>query len=89
MPFTIGSFDENNALDQRYAQDYPLRVMDFFRNQGVGSWEINLAAFLADLNTNKWGSANIENIANNPYYYRMNYPIVNIGSAFEDALASV
>ena len=28
----------------------------FFRNQGVGSWEINLAAFLADLNTNQWGS---------------------------------
>ena len=27
----------------------------FFRNEGVGSWEINLAAFLADLNTNQWG----------------------------------
>ncbi|MEI9963159.1 MAG: hypothetical protein WDM76_19215 [Limisphaerales bacterium] len=26
----------------------------FFRNQGVGSWEINLAAFFADLNTNEW-----------------------------------
>ena len=38
----------------------PSRVMDragdaFLRNQGVGSWEINLAAFLADLNTNQWG----------------------------------
>lgn len=31
---------------------------DFFRNQGVGAWEINLAAFLHDLNTNTyaWGS---------------------------------
>ncbi len=28
---------------------------DYLRNQGVGSWEINLAAFLADLNTNMWG----------------------------------
>ena len=26
----------------------------FLRNQGVGSWEINLAAFLADLNNNVW-----------------------------------
>ena len=26
----------------------------FFRNQGVGSWELNLAAFLRDLNTNTW-----------------------------------
>ena len=26
----------------------------FFRNQGVGTWEINLAAFFADLNTNQW-----------------------------------
>jgi hypothetical protein len=30
---------------------------DFLRNQGVGSWEINLASFLYDLNTNiyAWG----------------------------------
>ena len=28
---------------------------DFLRNQGVGSWEINLAAFLFDLNTNIYG----------------------------------
>ena len=26
----------------------------FTRNQGVGSWEINLAAFLRELNTNAW-----------------------------------
>ncbi len=29
----------------------------FWRNQGVGSWEINLASFLADLNTNSWGNS--------------------------------
>src|SRR5579862_5292667 len=29
----------------------------YMRNQGVGSWELNLAAFLADLNTNEWGQA--------------------------------
>ena len=27
---------------------------DYSRDQGVGSWEINLAAFLAALNTNSW-----------------------------------
>ena len=32
-------------------------TMVIFRNQGVGSWEINLAAFLADLNTNEWGQS--------------------------------
>jgi len=26
----------------------------YSRDMGVGSWEINLAAFLADLNTNQW-----------------------------------
>ena len=26
----------------------------FIRNEGVAPWEINLAAFLADLNTNVW-----------------------------------
>jgi len=29
----------------------------FLRNEGVGSWELNLAAFLADLNTNEWDSS--------------------------------
>ncbi len=28
----------------------------FWRNQGVGSWEINLAGFLSELNTNAWGN---------------------------------
>jgi hypothetical protein len=26
----------------------------YFRNQGFGTYEMNLAAFLADLNTNVW-----------------------------------
>lgn len=28
---------------------------DFLRNQGIGPWEMNLAAFLSDLNFNEWG----------------------------------
>ena len=56
--------------------------MDFFRNQGVGSWEINLAAFLYDLNTNStygWGLGNIG------YYYNPLLPFPIQGNAFADA----
>jgi hypothetical protein len=55
----------------------------YFRNQGVGSWEINLAAFLADLNTNQWETTAA------PYSYRQGkaLPFPNTGFAFEDALA--
>ena len=52
----------------------------YFRNQGVGSWELNLAGFLADLNTNQWGL---------PTFYSYNEPssFANTGKAFEDAMS--
>ncbi len=53
----------------------------FFRNQGVGSWEINLAAFLADLNTNQWDN----NLSGVYKYLQPNFP--NSGAAFYDAFA--
>ena len=49
----------------------------FFRNQGVGSWELNLAAFLADLNTNWWPS----------YAYNETSGFGNTGVSFDDARA--
>jgi len=56
----------------------------FFRNQGVGSWELNLAAFLADLNTNIWSPVPLP--AN--LYYAYNEPFNNnSGIAFQDALS--
>jgi hypothetical protein len=58
----------------------------FMRNQGVGSWEINLAAFLADLNTNQWNPPTIENPANDPYDY-LEPNNFNTGVAFDDARA--
>jgi hypothetical protein len=56
----------------------------FLRDQGVGTWEENLAAFLVDLNTNLW-----QPVAN-PYNYRWalpgnDYTLPNQGAAFEDA----
>ena len=56
----------------------------FFRNQSVGSWEINLAAFLADLNTNEWAAKLLPDNG----YYAYNMPNNNnLGVAFNDALA--
>ncbi|HEU0008217.1 MAG TPA: hypothetical protein VFT34_00215 [Verrucomicrobiae bacterium] len=37
---------------------YPSQFDGYFRNQGVGAWEMNLAAFLADVNPNYWNSDN-------------------------------
>ncbi len=54
----------------------------FFRNQGVGSWEINLGAFLTDLNTNQWDPTPL-----NPYIYQQWQGIQNFGAGFEDALS--
>ncbi len=59
----------------------------YFRNQGVGSWEINLAAFLADLNTNQWNSPTLLNNLNNPYVYQQWLSFPNTGYAFDDARA--
>jgi len=55
----------------------------YLRNEGVGSWELNLAAFFADLNTNQW------NTPFSPYAYRrpLNPSFANSGVAFDDALA--
>ena len=54
----------------------------FLRNQGVGSWEINLAAFLTDLNINQW-----DPLANLYTYATWNGTLYNNGAGFEDALS--
>jgi hypothetical protein len=68
----------------------------FFRNEGVGSWEINLAAFLADLNTNEWGQSVGSSGPTLPppppgsaNYYQYDEPLgnANQGLAFDDARA--
>ena len=76
----VGNSLDLNAIHNQVLNPN-LSVQDgFFRNQGVGSWELNLPAFLADLNTNQW-----ENAAA-PYAY--NEPLnFNSGAAFDDARA--
>jgi hypothetical protein len=54
----------------------------FSRNQGVGAWEVNLAAFLADLNTNIWAP---RAGANYIYNYNISPGAASTGIAFRDA----
>jgi hypothetical protein len=87
------------SLDLNYIHNYSKRNDNmisgnddgYMRNEGVGSWEINLAAFLADLNTNFWPMYP----GNNQGYYYTNSadPLLGIpvglgkGFPFDDALS--
>jgi len=86
----------NQVLDEHNADptvNSPLASDVFMRNQGVGSWEINLAAFLADLNTNEWGqivgSGPSAPVGSVTWYQYNEYNLgnVNRGRAFDDARA--
>ena len=58
----------------------------YLRNQGVGPWEINLAAFLVDLNTNIWpGPAYPGYNPLNAYQYNRPFNTANQGRSFQDA----
>ena len=81
-----GTLDLNYIHNQALNQN--LSAADgYFRNQGVGSWEINLAAFLADLNTNEWGQVIGTPANGNATYYYYQYNPNNAGTAFDDARA--
>jgi hypothetical protein len=86
------TLDLNFAHNQ--AKQPNVNAEGFFRNQGVGSWEINLAGFLADLNTNLWlvppslGGYGVNMTA--PYYrYSPTAFPQSAGAAFDDALSLV
>lgn len=81
------------ALDLNFIHNDGRRFMDtntannfdsgFHRNQGFGTWEINLAAFLATINTNLWP---VDPSVPQPYRYITNAtPTRNSGTAFWDA----
>lgn len=88
------SLDLNAVHNQTLNMSSPMGNNDgFLRNQSVGSWEINLAAFLADLNTNMWGrfvgyDTELSGQANGYYHYLQpqNY---NAGVAFDDARSMI
>ena len=86
------TLDINYIHNQARNQTRTVSAQDYYmRNQGVGSWEINLAAFLADLNTNIWGYAvgsGASFPAQAPNYYEYEEPLgYNNGVAFTDARA--
>ena len=68
-----------NLLDINFIHNQAKRISPrndgFLRNQGFGSWELNLAAFLQTLNPRVWGAS---------YQYRTNYAGSD-GLAFSDA----
>jgi hypothetical protein len=62
----------------------------YFRDQGVGTWEMNLAGFLADVNADRWGQViGTPGNPNNNYYYFQYIPPYNAGLAFNDAQALI
>jgi hypothetical protein len=71
------------SLDFNYihndAKDISSPDSRYNRNQGVGCWEINLAAFLTDLNANQW------NLPGQGYQYSSNIFAPSRGMAFLDA----
>jgi hypothetical protein len=70
----LAAFDAANPALKYSAGPTPR----FSRNQGVGSWELNLAAFLVDLHTNVWKPGSTT-------FYRMTTNVAS-GVAFKDAV---
>ena len=79
----IGNTLDLNAIHNQTLNTSLSASDGYFRNQGVGSWELNLAAFLTDLNTNGYGW----NPSGNAYNYRRPAGFGNVGAPFEDAFA--
>jgi hypothetical protein len=60
----------------------------FLRNMGAGSYEINYAAFLTDLNTNYWPPTNGNTAYGQWYLYNPFRSLqANFGAGFDDAVA--
>jgi hypothetical protein len=89
--YAFAAIPSGNTLDLNYIHNQALNTSmqagndGFMRNQGVGAWEINLAAFLADLNTNVW--AGPFPLPNNQYYAYNEPNGINSGYAFQDAFS--
>ncbi len=75
-----------NSLDINYihnqAKQLGVSFDGFLRNQGVGSWEINLAGFLNGLQPNQWSYFHYD--TNTPAPWGIGYE-QSTGTAFQDA----
>lgn len=70
-----------NAIHNQIKKPAAINGDYFVRNQGVGPWEMNLAAFLGDLNFNEWGGNGGYN------YVKPTMANGNEGTAFSDAFS--
>jgi len=79
------TLDVNYLHNQAFSKALNAANDGYMRNEGVGAWEINLAAFLSDLNTNIWNRDN----GSSALYYQYLQPSgnPNKGYAFQDALS--
>jgi hypothetical protein len=76
MVLPVGKSLDLNYIHNQSKRPVPFTADGYMRNQGLGSWELNLAAFLRDLNTNAW----------NGYFYNTNFGAQSTGIAFNNAL---
>ena len=84
------TLDVNTMHNQAITKSLTPGNDGYFRNQGIGPWEFNLAAFLVDLNTNIWDAKPA--IPANYYQYNrgdvtLSVPTPNRGLAFDDAFS--
>lgn len=81
------TLDVNTMHNQAFTKVMPSNPLDgYMRNQGVGPWELNLAAFLTDLNTNIWPGPTFAGYNPfKPYLYDRPSGNPNTGLSFEDA----
>jgi hypothetical protein len=79
------TLDLNAIYNQAMTRTLDVANDGYFRNQGVGSWEINLAAFLTDLDPNQWDTTS--DLYNYQRWMQPNPGNKNTGRGFEDALS--
>ena len=85
----IGEALDANAIHNQSRLSAPIMTANppegYYRNQGVTSGEISLAALLAMVNTNVWGTQT--NAGGGNYFYATNGSQASTGTAFNDAAA--
>jgi hypothetical protein len=83
------TLDLNNIYNDAKRLDFNKGADGFLRNQGVLTAEINLAAFLVDLNTNLWPSSPQSRYGFQYYSYFANASQTSTGAAADDAASFV